>query len=109
MSFEFDIEDKPEKYGFEKVAQFDPSSGYDWSECRIWKHIEDDRLFWHADSGCSCNYFGQDIGSVADLTVLNATTLIDLEKWVDDQDYTASLEERMAFKKQAGDLLNATR
>lgn len=31
---------------------------YSWSELKVWYHPVNDRWYWLSDSGCSCNYYG---------------------------------------------------
>lgn len=38
---------------------------YDWADLNAFYSPKDRLYFWHGDCGCSCNSWGDDIGSVA--------------------------------------------
>jgi len=39
---------------------------YDWSEIGVYFSSEKNRYFWYTDSGCSCTYFGDNVGSMSE-------------------------------------------
>lgn len=55
---------------FELVAQIGTSVDYDWSTSAVFRSPQGE-LFYYADGGCSCNSFGDDLRSRADMTKID--------------------------------------
>lgn len=53
----------------EEVAVLYGTMSYDWDELRVWS--DGKQLYWAHDSGCSCGYFGWNLG-YDDLKVLDS-------------------------------------
>lgn len=51
---------------FDEVIEVDHGGGHEWSTLKAWYSPSRRRFFWLSDSGCSCNYFGQDVDSLSD-------------------------------------------
>lgn len=50
-----DLYYNPEAYGLEAVSTLeDPNASYSFDTVALWRRIADGKLFWAADSGCSC-------------------------------------------------------
>ena len=79
MSFGYDFDDKPENFGFELVDSLDDGGGYDWDIMKVWKNTATGQMYFHRDSGCSCNSFLDDVDSPADLTELTEATWAEME------------------------------
>lgn len=54
--------------GLEEVASVDSGEMYSWSTIVIYFQRSSGRFFGLSGSGCSCNYFGDDVTSFSDLT-----------------------------------------
>jgi len=51
---------------WQKVAYLeDPKCDYEWAEFRAFYSPSARRYFWHGDSGCSCNGWGDDVSTAA--------------------------------------------
>ena len=48
------------------VTQLYIGDGYGWTEWRVYFSPSARRYFWHGDSGCSCNYWADDVDSAED-------------------------------------------
>jgi hypothetical protein len=46
-----------------EVALLGDQGGYDWSDFNAFYSPSARRYFWHGDSGCSCNSWGDDLSS----------------------------------------------
>lgn len=51
-----------------RVVRLGNGGGYDWDEFRAYYSPSRRRYFWLAQSGCSCNSFGDRVGSIEDLS-----------------------------------------
>lgn len=51
---------------FEHVLSIDTIGSYEWDSLEAWYSPSRRRFFWIEDSGCSCNYLGQDVWSLSD-------------------------------------------
>lgn len=50
-----------------EVAKLGDQGGYSWSDFNAYYSPSARRYFWHGDSGCSCNGWGDELGSSEDL------------------------------------------
>lgn len=72
----------PEKFGLEIFDQIDDDhASYSFDDFVIWRRLEDGKLFYLTDSGCSCPSPFEDYG-VADL--IPVTSLEQLEIAIDE-------------------------
>lgn len=62
----FKEEPLPGTEGWVEVAALDDGRGdYEWSDFKAFYSPSARRYFWHGDSGCSCNGWGDDVSSAA--------------------------------------------
>jgi len=52
---------------FAEVVNEDIGAGYEWDTFAAWYSPSRRQYFWTSQAGCSCNYFGQDTFTLADL------------------------------------------
>ena len=58
----------PEKWGLEKVAELDFSSGsYEFNLTSVWTKEGEESFYWADDSGCSCPSPFEDVRGVEEL------------------------------------------
>lgn len=55
FGYSYSVSDEPV---YEVLALHDAGGGYNWSVDAILRRLSDGQLFYVADGGCSCNYFG---------------------------------------------------
>lgn len=55
-----------EDHGLEEVASLDSGEMYNWAKTDVYFQRSSGRFFILSDSGCSCNYFGDGVHSLAD-------------------------------------------
>ena len=53
---------------FVDVVDVDFGGGYEWDEFHAWYSPSKRRYFWAEGSGCSCNYFGEDLYKLDDFS-----------------------------------------
>ena len=52
---------------WQHVVSIDPGLGYDWATLHAFWSPSARLYFWHGDGGCSCNGWGDDICTEADM------------------------------------------
>jgi hypothetical protein len=91
-----------------EVGQLGDGGGsYDWTEFRAFYSPSARRYFWHGDSGCSCNGWGDDLSTAADFEDGDRASL--LRAWeefakdhsydINARDYTDGVSEIRQFKE----------
>ena len=73
----------PEEMGLETVADLEMREpDWDFDLVAVWKHTETGRLYWAADSGCSCPTPFEDYTSLDKLTPLSSENYDELKRYV---------------------------
>ena len=72
--YQDNVYNSPEKFGLEVIYNIgDPEASYSFANIVLWKRLEDGKLFWAWDSGCSCPSPFEDFYSVDSLNPLPET------------------------------------
>ncbi len=67
--------------------------GYEWSEFVAWQ-APSGRLYWFADSGCSCNGYGDNFSTVADFSDGDRDALERaFRAWAGENDYYCTAQQ----------------
>lgn len=62
----------------------DESLGYEWDEFRAYYDPKARIFYWHSDSGCSCNYWGDSLYTLGDFENGDrAALLAAVDRWRD--------------------------
>jgi len=56
----------PGTEGWVEAAKLGDQGGYEWCDFNAFYSPSARRYFWHGDSGCSCNSWGEDLTGPAD-------------------------------------------
>lgn len=76
MSYDENVYYHPEKHDLEKVLEGDRSSGdYEFDILCIWRGMNDKKLYYATDSGCSCPSPFEDHNGLDSLTPILPETL----------------------------------
>lgn len=73
-----DVYYQPEGFGLEPFGEVDVAGSYEFDIIAVWRHKETGRLYWGADSGCSCPSPFESTTALESLKVL-PETLLELE------------------------------
>lgn len=76
------------------VAALEDGRGdYEWTEFKAFYSPSARRYFWHGDSGCSCNGWGDEVGTAADFEDGDRATLLRAWKaFTEDHSYDFSTD-----------------
>ena len=78
----------PEKFDLTLIHTLDERLSYEFNMLLVWEH-KDGRLFWAADSGCSCPDPFEDYSTLESLNPITQQTFFEFEKAVTDFDVVA--------------------
>ncbi len=71
------------------VATLDDGGGYDWTTLNVYYSPAARRYFWHGDSGCSCNAWGDDVSTADDFeNGSRADAIAAVKRFADERSYS---------------------
>ena len=73
---------------FQYVVGVELGGGYDWDSLQAWYSPSRSKFYWIEGSGCSCNYLGQDVNTIDDLTAGNRQELTEAVRRKYDESYS---------------------
>lgn len=73
-----------------EVASIDSGEMYSWSQTTVYFQRSSGRFFVLSGSGCSCNYFGDDVYSLGDLSEVTRQRAMDAIRDEGDGGYLAA-------------------
>lgn len=98
----------PDKCGLEIFDEIDTAGSYEFDTFVIWKKIDDGKLYYASDSGCSCptpfeSFYGLDeLNSITEENFHGFDEALKNHSRIEDQDY-------IAMKTRVKSYLNETK
>lgn len=105
MTWENNVYDDPGKFGLAIVAEVNRADSYEFDMFVVWRRVEDGRLLYAEDSGCSCPSPFED----HKLGDLKEFTMDAFDGWLADSYRQPEVSRVRGFKSAVREALNGDR